>query len=253
MCCFSSPHVESVADTFIFGRDGKRELQYVVYQMTLKTPEETAMILPLPVPRRTTEESVRFINLEQKAGFFDNLEDGFRQRAVVGAIGGFGGSGGTGATLPKLKVIDVGSFEASYVPAIQDFARLDERFRLPSKTWDQLPRYTNYGFAVFKLKKGHQQIHPMAFEFPRLDRTKLFFPTVHIHDGKVHDTADFDHVLYAQFGPYHDPYSHMDWTESERPASAFMGKSHWNDLIVKSQHVYRKVMKGKYKNMDVFI
>ena len=83
------------------------------------------------------------------------------------------------------------------MPTVKDFARLDERFKLPPSTWDDLPGYKDYGFAVFKLKKGEQKVHPMAFEFPRGDTRKLFFPTVHIHDGKVHQTAGFDHACTA--------------------------------------------------------
>jgi hypothetical protein len=36
----------------------------------------------------------------------------------------------------KLEVIQVGDFEASFVPTVKDFSRLDERFRLPSAVWD---------------------------------------------------------------------------------------------------------------------
>ena len=86
------------------------------------------------------------------------------------------------------------------MPAVKDFARLDERFRLPATTWDALPDYKDHGFAVFKLKSGEKHVHPMAFEFPRADHKRLFFPTVHIHDGKVHKTATFDHELYCQAG-----------------------------------------------------
>jgi len=54
-----------------------------------------------------------------------------------------------------LKVEQVGSFEASFVPTLADFQRLDPRFRLPDTVWQQLGRYAKYGFAIFQLKKGH--------------------------------------------------------------------------------------------------
>lgn len=38
----------------------------------------------------------------------------------------------------------------------------------------------------------------MAFEFPRRNVGELFFPTVHVHQGKVERTAHFDHILYCQ-------------------------------------------------------
>jgi len=37
-----------------------------------------------------------------------------------------------------------------------------------------------------------------AFTFPHAKGAKLFFPTVHVHDGEVHKTAEFDHELYLQ-------------------------------------------------------
>jgi hypothetical protein len=60
---------------------------------------------------------------------------------------------------------------------VKDFSRLDERFRLPVDTWNQLPAHHDYGFAVFKLKPGVATVHPMAFSFPRRDQKTLFFHT----------------------------------------------------------------------------
>lgn len=38
----------------------------------------------------------------------------------------------------------------------------------------------------------------MAFSFPSARAGHLFFPTMHIHDGEVHEKEDFDHTLYCQ-------------------------------------------------------
>ena len=118
----------------------------------------------------------------------------------------------------KLEVVEVGSFEASFVPAIKDFARLDERFRLPTSVWEKLPQYKDYGFAVFKLKKGASKVHPMAFEFPRALKDVLFFPTVHIHDGTVPAKAKFDHSLFCQM----EGEAPLMWEESPGLADGFM-------------------------------
>src|SRR5437899_1303322 len=67
------------------------------------------------------------------------------------------------APAPKLKVRTVGNFSASFVPTVKDFGRLDERFRLPEGTWEALPDYKDFGFAVFKLDQNVRQVHPMAF------------------------------------------------------------------------------------------
>ena len=91
----------------------------------------------------------------------------------------------------------VGAFDASFVPAIDAFVRLDPRFRLPETIWGNLP-YSDFGFAVFQLGAGDSRVHPMAFWFDTRDPSKVFFPTAHVHDGAVHATAPFDHSLYSQ-------------------------------------------------------
>jgi hypothetical protein len=243
MCCFSGP-VENVADTEIFARDSKGGRQFLVYSMMFSAKDDLAMILPLPVPKASKEDAVRFINLEKYADFFKDMRTGF--------------------PLPRpksdkkddlnvktkdkpLEVVEVGSFVASFVPAIKEFERLDKRFHLPTEVWDKLPAYKDYGFAVFKLKKGASHIHPMAFEFPRADAKQLFFPTVHIHDGKVHAKAEFDHTLYCQAD---DPKKVLKWRESAQPAGMFMKVEKAQGLLDKAKHCYKMRMLGNYKNED---
>jgi hypothetical protein len=151
-----------------------------------------------------------------------------------------------------LAVVEVGNFEASFVPTIADFARLDERFRLPPKTWEALPGYRDYGFAVFKLKKGKQQIHPMAFEFPRRDPARLFFPTVHVHDGKVNATAAFDHALYLQKRD-DEGMKLLEWRESPRLAATFMKADQTAGLVDGTRHIHRSDIRGVQKNEDVVL
>jgi hypothetical protein len=105
-------------------------------------------------------------------------------------------------------VHQVGSFEASYVPSLADMSRLDERFRIPDEVWSRRPEYASYGFAVFKLKKGSKTIHPMAMKFATATPRSLFFPTVHVHDGELHDRARFDHTLYYQITDGATPVAH---------------------------------------------
>jgi len=193
MCCFSRP-VQSVSATHIFARAGADGRQFLVYSMTLRTKEELAMVLPLPVKPGSGEKAVSFIDLKDYPDFFADLRKGFPEPLAQPTPGKTRSLGATPDE--KLEVVTVGNFEASFVPTIADFARLDERFRLPPGTWEKLPAYRDHGFAVFKLKSGEAKIHPMAFSFPRANPAELFFPTVHIHDGKVHERAKFDHVLY---------------------------------------------------------
>lgn len=246
MCCFSQP-VDLVRGTHIFARASEDGRQFLVYSMTLVAKTELAMILPLPTPKESKEKAVRFINLEKYEDFFKDLAKGFPEPRGGGNTLGLPGN----KAHNKLEVVEVGSYEASFVPSVGDFSRLDERFRLPEGVWDKLPQYKDHGFAVFKLKKGASNVHPMAFELPRAKPKQLFFPTVHIHDGKVHDTATFDHALYCQVSGGED--LKMRWTESTRPAGMFMKIDKAKGLLDPEAHVYRRKIVGRQKNQDIVV
>jgi hypothetical protein len=246
MCCFSQP-IESVESTRIFARGSRQGRQFVVYSMKLVADQDLAMILPLPVAKESGEDAVKFINLEKYEKFFTDLQLGFPRPAA----GGLSRSNAPLTDSP-LVVYDVGSFEASYVPTVNDFMRLDARFRLPTEVWQGLPETKDCGFAVFKLKSGKRDVHPMAFEFPRRKPNLLFFPTVHIHDGEVHDTAEFDHVLYCQPSET-GPESLMDWTESVQPAGLFTKVDKSEGILDADHHVYRRAIKGEQENKDWFV
>src|SRR5262245_11392401 len=250
MCCFSRD-VKLVADTNIFARASKDNRQYLVYSMRIDAGEELAMILPIPVPKNSPDDAVTFINLEKYPNFFDEMRLGFPEPRAAGSLGGAKDAPKVKEDKP-LKVVEVGSFEASFVPAIKDFRRLDERFRLPTEVWDKLPQYKDYGFAVFKLKKGAQKVHPMAFEFPRADAKSLFFPTVHIHDGKVHPKAGFDHTLYCQTSSG-ETLPMTDWKESFGLAQQFMKIDLAKGLVDGESHCHMRTIRGTQKNEDVLV
>lgn len=243
MCCFSRP-VQSVTATRIFANFIESTRQALVYQMRLDAPEDLAMILPIPVAQPAPDEAVRFVNLEGYKEFFKDLEKGFprppsKSRSDSQDV--------VPSEKAPLVVHSVGSFDASFVPNIDSFGRLDQRFRLPREIWRKLPQYARYGFAVFKLKKGRSDVHPMAFTFPSALKGKLFFPTVHIHDGKVHPKEKFDHILYAQPGPN---ALIPAWRESPRTAGAFVDIKKAKDLVASAQHVYRHTIRGLQDNED---
>ena len=250
MCCFTRP-VQAVNETNIFARPDEDGRQFLVYSMTLKAKEDLAMVLPLPVEAGSGEKAVSFIDLKDYPRFFADLFSGFALPAKSRSLS-YKHDLAAHADQAKLEIVTVGDFEASYVPTVNDFARLDERFRLPARTWDKLPGYRNHGFAVFKLKLGTATIHPMAFSFPRADASQLFFPTVHIHDGKVHAVAGFDHTLYCQGGPEGE-FAVSDWTESKRPASAFMKMRVAKGLVDGERHCYKRDLRGRLRNNDTYL
>ncbi len=238
MCCFTQP-VLSVSNTNIFARSGEGRLQFLAYQMQLDARVDLAMVLPLPVPH---ESSLRFINLEGYPTFFTAMT-----AAVFPPVQSRSGS----RSMP-LEVVSVGSFDASFVPKMADFSRLDARFRLPAGTWEKLPQYMDWGFAVFKLKPGQHKVHPMAFEFPRRHPRELFFPTVHVHDGQVHAQAEFDHTLFCQHRT-EEKFALSTWAESAQPASGFMEVAKCEGLVNPAKHIYGLRMVGELKNEDTVL
>jgi hypothetical protein len=250
MCCFSQP-VVSVSATNIFARADDYGRQFVVYSMSIEARKELAMILPLPVHLPAGDHDVEFLNLKEYPQFFADLDRGFpppptesdpmlSSGAPVLPAGGM------------LPVVTVGDFEASFVPSIKDFSRLDSRFRLTDKIWKQLPQYAHFGCAVFKLKAGAMTVHPMAFSFPRRNPHTVFFPTVHIHDGKVHAKAEFDHQIYCQPRPG-EYLALTGWEESHTHPLGFMEVTKTKGIILPDQHCYKKGMHGLLANRDTYI
>lgn len=249
MCCFSQP-VEHVSRTRIFARPTVKDRQVVVYQMQFSAGEALAMILPVPIQAGADPKEFKFINLSAYPKFFEDLKSGFPEFVPPPEL--LRRYGGTPAASEKLEVFQVGAFEASFVPTLADFSRLDERFRIDPEIWRRLPGYDRMGFAVFKLKPGRQEVHPMCFSFPRADPTKLFFPTLHIHDGTVHPVEEFDHDLYAQGNDQQSP-AVLRWRESDRVASQFMKTDRTAGILHNNAHVYLRRIQGLFKNEDFYL
>ncbi len=249
MCIFSA-RISSVANTRVFARSSIDSRQFLVYSMRYEAGSELAMILPLPTPAAPPEDAVRFIDLSGYPRFFEDMEKGFP------AMQGRMLSGAPTPASRVLKVHEVGNFEASFVPRQADFARLDARFRLPENVWDQLPIYKDYSFAVFKLKAGAKDVHPMAFEFPRRNPGELFFPTVHVHHGKAERHAEFDHSLYCQAGTAQNGWE-TSWSFEEElkpyKAKHFMDIPKSLGLIEPESVVQKRRMLGRMRNEDVVL
>ncbi len=257
MCCFSQP-VDHVSATKIFARPASggwfgrgKERQFLVYSMNFAAATELAMILPLPVPPGCDEGALKFVSLQGYDDFFDDLDSAFPEPPLPAAAG-FAAMGAPQAR--SLQVHKVGQFEASFVPSITDFARLDPRFSLSPDVWSRLPKYADWGFAVFKLQAGSghaQQVHPMAFSFPRRDPNSIFFPTVHVHDGQVNDKADFDHSLYLQDDGVIG--ASLQWWQSDGPLSKHVDVGKAKGLIAGDRSALRAKLNGQLPNTDVVL
>ena len=243
VCCFSQP-VTYVADTSIFCRMGAKGNQVVIYSMTIEASNDLAMVLPVPVAEQRNEESVQFVDLSNYPKFFTQLDRGFPQNS----FGNFGDTPKAQPARSTLEVKQVGSYSASFVPTVDDFDRLEPAFRIPSDTWKELPEFSGYGFVVFKLRQGKHRVHPMAFAYPARDKSRIVFPTVHIHDGEVHQKAEFDHSLYCQST---SGDVKMNWQESLAPMGRYILAPAAKGLIRGNEHCYKLSMMGELDNSDV--
>jgi hypothetical protein len=260
MCCFSvtTPvgllarlfqRPVHVSATNIFARMISPGVQGLAYGMDLETRHPVAMVLPLPVAPGSGEDAVTFVDLSKDPQMFSDLSALFTMMQPAAAKGGF--------SLPsrgpsRLVVHKVGAFVASYVPTRADFSRLDPRFRLPDVLFDAVPHYADHGFAVFQLEPGKVTVHPMALRFPTRDPERLFFPTVHVHDGRFHATAKFDHALYYQTlrrsltGPTFAPLD-GDPVGWGTPRKSYEG------LIEPDHAVIRRTLRGRLANQDTWL
>jgi len=260
MCCFAQ-YVLSVTDTKIFGRLTSPGVQVLAYEMMYESAEPNAMILPLPTDTSAGESAVRFISLENYKHFFSQLERGFPRvpRMSIGCSE----SKLTTASRGAIEVHEVGDYVASFVPSLADFDRLDPRFVIPKETWNLVPQYKDYGFAVFQLKQLVGTPHPMAFEFASRWKDRVFFPTVHIHDGEVHPVEAFDHMLYmqhAQFDSVVSGYIDSDvpdpstgFVRSKQLAGDFANVAKSSGLIASDLLMHRKEMRGLLANRDQIV
>ena len=97
----------------------------------------------------------------------------------------------------------------------------------------------------------------MAFEFHSTN-DDLFFPTIHIHDGEVHESEEFDHILYMQHAGldsrvYGYENSHVEdkstgLIRSKYVASHFCDADKSAGLIDGNLLVHRKIIRGNLTN-----
>lgn len=243
MCCFSGDEEIVVRGTNIFARVHPSGEQALIYQMNINAPSTVAMVLPIPI---RAGGRFRFYDLSSYPTIFADLLSLFpRPRSKGGDLDLLDGGDDE-----VLAVERVGVFEASWVPSRKDFSRIDRRFRLRDDVWTALPSYDGWGFAVFQLTAGSHNVHPMAFAWETQFASRAFFPTVHVHDGKVHAQAWFDHTLFLQVSPSHTSPA---WTASRAPADTVVDTTRAQGLVGGRQRVYTTLLSGQKDNSDTWV
>lgn len=250
MCCFSVGNPVGwlaglfakqvhVSKTNIFARMIEPGVQALAYSMNLDAGREVAMVLPLPVVPDSGDDAVTFIDLQAHPKMFEELHALFYVPPPLSRAAPKSAS----FSAPKLKVHKVGAFVASYVPTRADFSRLDPQFRLPEVLFDAVPHYADQGFAVFQLAPGKVTVHPMAFTFPTRTPDRLFFPTVHVHDGEFHASAKFDHALY---------YQRTAAADGDEVAPMPVRKT-YAGLVEPAQPMIRRTLHARLPNQDTWV
>ena len=256
MCCFSIPTPTSfwralfapkvhVSATNIFARITAPGVQALAYSMNIKTHMDVAMVLPIPVRPNAGENALRFVDLSAHPNMFGELAGMFE----LGPPLSRGGVTLRAASRPTLVVHEVGSFIASYVPSRFDFDRLDRRFWLPPVLFHAVPHYKDYGFAVFQLKPGNVTVHPMAFTFPSRELDRIYFPTVHLHDGRFHSRAKFDHALYYQ----HPRVRELGGTFDGDAVAPMTPYKDYTGVVALDRALIRRRLRGRLPNQDTWV
>ena len=275
-----------VSKTNIFARHTKPGYQAIAYSLSIASRTRAAMILPLPVVPGSGENALKFIDLSGYPDFFIDLSRVCESEHQIEYLDF--DDFDAGEENETLLVHDVGDYEASYVPTMADFGRLDPRFRLANEIWKKMPNYNNFGFAVFQLKitlskkeeETENAVHPMAFEFPTRNSEKLFYPTVHVHDGDYHSEAGFYHTFYCQrdkarseFKYQRDllyrrnptpaekyeealtgPFEGYDWyLRSNDIASNLIQTNKCQGIVDPDKKLYGMVLFGDFPNSDIWL
>ncbi len=86
----------------------------------------------------------------------------------------------------------------------------------------------------------------------------MFFPTVHIHDGKVHATERFDHILYAQWdGPTGGTLQHIfspsPWQKSKQDIGKAVKVARTQGIVDAGLPVHRRELQGRFPNRDTWL
>jgi hypothetical protein len=93
----------------------------------------------------------------------------------------------------------------------------------------------------------------MAFTFRTREPDAIFFPTLHVHDGKIHETAKFDHELFFQIAAGRadrpdgiDTPFQRSWGTAQQVVPIERTKG----IVAADEHVELWTLRGKLANAD---
>src|SRR2546423_1370317 len=111
-------------------------------------------------------------------------------------------------------------------------------------------------FLVYEMTLNGREELAMILPIPvrrgTVERAGRFITTVHIHDGRVYATAQFDHDLFCQRLPSESirlPY----WQESPALAATFLKVEKTAGLVYPDAHCYHHAIRGRQQNQDTWV
>lgn len=190
MCIIQGENVH-VSNTCLLISPTTNGQQLTVYANTVKLDNsrvQGAMILPYPSGQLAT-----FINLQGCENLFTELATVFTP--LSRSVNFF-----TNQCDSLLEVENVGSYNVSNVPSLDDFPRLNrEIFTIDPRVFNCLQEYYREGFSFVVCQlQADAEYHPFAYIHNRQPNGQLFIPTRHFHlgeDGQNH--TDWDHQIYT--------------------------------------------------------
>lgn len=178
--CIVQGDVETVANTQILVSPLAAGQQLTVYANQVSLGEESgAMILPVP------EGKVEPLDLSEQTGLFTELEELWPKMRSLNIMSRDLNENSNSLD-DTLEVFEVGSYQVSIIPTIEDFNRIDKSvFELHDDVQGCLREHyeTRFSFVLCQLVK-EKAYHPFGYIHSRLDDNTLFIPTRHFHKHK---------------------------------------------------------------------
>ena len=180
MCMISLP-INEVSNTNIFvAQDNERKRQLTIYSNLVDNSiNANAMIIPVPHP-----ETVLFHDMSTNKNFFKECDRSFFLPTLRSSTLGTNSLGVDSFKKKKIIVVQqVGSYNVSLIPSIDEFENIDTNvFILSDELKQILKQYYSegWGFIAFILNSDKKEYHPFAFSHDLLNG-EIYIPTRHFH------------------------------------------------------------------------
>jgi hypothetical protein len=203
--CMIQGEVEHVSATKILAAPIKTFLnvfpqQFTVYSNNVSMESQSgAMILPFPGQFR------QFVDLTQYKHLFTDLKNLCWPQVLSKSNSSYSRS--ASKSLEYLPVHNVGSYQASVVPGLDDLPRINPSvFQIDPRIFEFLKQNYSQGFGFMVcMLKNKAEYHPFGYIHDRLPSGQMFIPTMHYHlHGSSHksQSSNFGDVYETKVQPF---------------------------------------------------